>query len=603
MANGRRFNYESPLDRLLNYTIPTMIGEERTRQDREVYRDELKQEREADNIENKRRWDITNQQNIQQYKARINEEEDDELYKRGLDKLEIVLREQDMVRQKAQLEAMEATSLHPSILNLVTSNLSGLETKIGEIDESMKEFSEDKYYDFSPRQLSRIKNQLTMGSPEGAHQVADKMYKDKFTNPYTANRASIIVNQLKDISTAEGALTGITTDEANTERERLGKEKTRLDNALADLYDQDRPFNPVTERSNFQTSLFDDFKAAGLDIDKIGRDRLGEKYRPEVKAYLDEYILGETAKYYTSKEREDASKKVREEILKREKDDPIPLPEKGKGLVGKGIDYLGPTGLALLGYGAVGQKENVKKAYNFLSDKAVESSKNIMKTVKMPAGDVIKFVESAHSEQVGSIGKSMPKIQRFIDKVEASADKPTSKRYKSAVKALNEQVNKLADNLYKRGVVSESLKREDLIKLLKNPGKYRFAKTIAQMKRKYPGLKRGVTKWGIFSASMKIGEALGDPTAGIATGLAVTKGVPTTGKKIKSSIVSVYKKNPKAFRAKVMKRFKPVAAKRIMQWVANPATKNPWVGGTMAIGGAAMTAYDLYQIIISPEEE
>ena len=48
MANGRRFNYESPLDRLLNYTIPTMISEERTRQDREVYRDEVKQEREAE---------------------------------------------------------------------------------------------------------------------------------------------------------------------------------------------------------------------------------------------------------------------------------------------------------------------------------------------------------------------------------------------------------------------------------------------------------------------------------------------------------------------------------------------------------------------------
>ena len=169
MANGRRFNYESPLDRLLNYTIPTMIGEERSRQDREVYRDELKQEREAADIENKRRWDLTNQQNLKRESDRIIEAEDDELYKRGLDKLEIILKERDILKQKSQLEAMDGTNLHSAISGLVTSTIAGLDTRIKEVDTSMSQFSAE---DYSPAELARIRNQGMLGNVEGMHQKA-----------------------------------------------------------------------------------------------------------------------------------------------------------------------------------------------------------------------------------------------------------------------------------------------------------------------------------------------------------------------------------------------------------------------------------------------
>ena len=106
MANGQRYNYESPLDRLLNYTIPTMINEERTRQDREVYREELADERETDRIEEKRRWDAKYNQETNRYTAKLREEEDDELYNRGRDKLEFILKEPNLIKRKAALDAL-----------------------------------------------------------------------------------------------------------------------------------------------------------------------------------------------------------------------------------------------------------------------------------------------------------------------------------------------------------------------------------------------------------------------------------------------------------------------------------------------------------------
>ena len=172
MANGQRYNYESPLDRLLNYTIPTMINEERTRQDREVYREELADERETDRIEEKRRWDAKYNQETNRYTAKLREEEDDELYNRGRDKLEFILKEPNLIKRKAALDALDATALHPSISELVTSSQAGLEASIGEIKTNMKAFDG---LGFTEGELKRIQNQYSLGTTEGAHQVADKL--------------------------------------------------------------------------------------------------------------------------------------------------------------------------------------------------------------------------------------------------------------------------------------------------------------------------------------------------------------------------------------------------------------------------------------------
>jgi len=601
MANGQRFNYESPLDRLLNYTIPTMINEERTRQDREVYREELAEEREADRIEEKRRWDANYNQQTSRYNAKLKEEEEEELYSRSKDKLEHALKVPNLIKRKAALDALDDTTLHADIADMASSSKASLDTDIGQINTKMKAFDD---LGFSEFELNRIRNQYALGSVEGAHQISDKIIQNKYSTPWIKTQALTITNDLKAVNTELTKWAGLNTEEAKTRRSELENRKVDLKGQLAALYDKDRPWSPATYRNKFQTNFFSAFEKSGLDVDKIGKENLQVKYGPQIKVFLDEYAMD--GDKYSDEERKKASDALINEIVTKEKE-VFKKQETGPGAVEKSIDFLGPTGLALTGVGLYkgATAEGTKKAATYLTDKAVTAATNISKTVKMPAGDVIKFVQSAHSEQVGSIGKSMPKIQRFIDNVEASADKPRSKRYKNAVKALDKQVNTVADGLYKRGVVSESLKREDLIKLLKNPGKYRFAKSIATMKRKYPGLKKGAAKWGIFSASMKMGEALGDPTAGLATGVAVTKGAPKVQKMAWSKVVKAYKRNPKKFTARLNKAIGTAASKRVAQYIATPATKvpNPYVQGGLAIGGSVLLAKDIYDIIRTPGEK
>ena len=603
MANGQRYNYESPLDRLLNYTIPTMINEERTRQDREVYREELADERETDRIEEKRRWDAKYNQETNRYTAKLREEEDDELYNRGRDKLEFILKEPNLIKRKAALDALDATALHPSISELVTSSQAGLEASIGEIKTNMKAFDG---LGFTEGELKRIQNQYSLGTTEGAHQVADKIISSKYSTPWIKTESLLIKSEIEGINKELAGWATIDTEEAKTRRSELEKKKSKFKGQLADLYDQDRPFSPSSYREEFNTSISTQLEEAGFQIkNKEQGAELFQKHSDILAPFRKEYITGPNASDYTPAQRSEAAQNVINTIIEKEKQDPF-TPKPTTGAVETGLDFLGPTGLALTGVGLYkgATAEGTKKAATYLTDKAVTAATNISKIVKMPAVDVIKFVQSAHSEQVGSIGKSMPKLQRLIDKVEASADKPRSKRYKNAVKALDRQVNTVADGLYKNKVVSESLKREDLIKLLKNPGKYRFPKVIAQIKRKYRPLKKGAAKWGIFSASMKMGEALGDPTAGLATGVAVTQVAPKVQKMAWSKVVKAYKNNPKKFIARLNKGIGKSASRRVAQYLANPATKapNPYVQGGLAIGGSVLFAKDIYDIIRSPGE-
>jgi len=597
MANGRRFNYESPLDRLLNYTIPTMIGEERDRQDRELYRDELKQEREAERIENTRRWNLTNNQSIEQYQARITEEEDDELYKRGLDKLEIILKERDIVKQKSQLEAMDGTALHPDISALVTSSIAGLDTKIQEIDTSMGRFSAE---DYSPAELARIRNQFIMGSSEGAYQVGDKIIQDRYSTPWVKVEALRIQKEITGIN-AEIAeidraklIAGTETKEASAIRSDLEQRKISLRGDLAGLYDQDRPFDPRAYGVQFNANLETQLKDAGIELK-------GDKTRHAgiLGAFRKEYLTGPNASKYTLKQRDDAAQNVIDEIIKIETDDPpSPLPPDYSN-----INKLDPAGTALLavgGYklakgGARLAKEPTMKAYNYLSDKAVQASKHIKFVTGMPSKDIISFMESANSNRVGSIGRSMPSIEKAKDLVDSLSDKPKSKEYKDAIKALDDRVRSVSTSLKKRGIVT-NIKDADLEKLLKNPDKWRLAKLKGRFSKVYPGLKSGATKWGVFSASAKIGEALGDPTGGIATGI----GLPAVTKKV----INIYKKKgPKWLMAKLTPVMGKSIAKRIVGGAAAGAVGGPVASAGAAIAGTGLAVYDLYKFFEALDEE
>ena len=75
--------------------------------------------------------------------------------------------------------------------------------------------------------------------------------------------------------------------------------------------------------------------------------------------------------------------------------------------------------------------------------------------------------------------------------------------------------------------VSPGLKDADLERLIRNPNQWRLAKIKAGL-MKSTKLAKPLRNWGYFSASAKIGEALGDPTGGVATGI----GLPAVAKKV-----------------------------------------------------------------------
>ena len=155
---------------------------------------------------------------------------------------------------------------------------------------------------------------------------------------------------------------------------------------------------------------------------------------------------------------------------------------------------------------------------------------------------------------------------------------------------MSDRVKSVSTSLKKRGIVT-NIKDADLEKLLKNSDKWRLAKVRARFVKAYPGLKRGATKWGVISASAKIGEALGDPTGGIATAVG-------TGSAIKG-IKNIYKKKgPKWLMSKLAPVVTKSVAKRIVGGFAAGAPGGPTaIAG--AIAGAGFVVYDLYKFFES----
>ena len=591
MANGRRFNYESPLDRLLNYTIPTMISEERTRQDREVYRDEIKQEREAERIENKRRWDLTNQQNISQNKARLIEAEDDELYKRGMDKLEIVLQERDILKQKSQLEAMDGTTLHPDISELVTSTISGLDTRIKEVDTSMGEFSAE---DYSPAELSRIKNQFIVGSSEGAYQVADKIIQDRYSTPWVKTEALRIHNQLKSVNTEIAKMAGIETDEAKARRSELDQEKLGLRTELANLYDQDRPFDPRTYGAQFNTDLETQLKEAGLELkDKNSASGLFSRHSKELKAFRQEYMTGPNASDYTPAQRNDAAQKVIQSIIEKEKVGPRKPPGGADGWENM-VPGAGTVGAGYLAWQLT--KEPIKKAGKFISDKSVSAARHIKFVTGLPGQDIVKFLDEAAMDTPGKPGTMMKKVESLLDDINELSGEKKTKANKAKMAKLNQelddQVGKVKNRFRKLGV-SKNMKDADLEKLIRNPNKWRLAGVKKHMIKLRPKAAGAIRGWGVFSAAQKIGDALGDPTEGVATGL----GAAGAAKGINSLIK---KKGSKW----TYNKLAPFIGKSLAKRVAGGAAAGIWTGPGAVVtttAGAALTIWDIYNFL--KEEE
>ena len=588
MANG--FGYESPLNRLLSITIPKFVEGQLEREHRERISEREFTYRETQDQLDRKREDESLKLATKRYDDSIIESEDDELYSRGKFQINQFNLERNLKKKNAMFSGLESTDLHPEILSLATSSRLGLETQIKDVETMMDEFPNDLY---SMRELARIKNQGMLGNIEGMHQVGDKIFSDRYTTPWVKTESKRILGEIKDTNIEIKTLGGLMTDDAKLRRTKLEGDKITLRGQLADLYDKDRPFDPIAEGQKFSKGLQDQLKASGLELkDKEAGAAIASKYLQDINVFKQEYLTGPNRNNYTAAQRDSASQKLINDIIAKEK----ALPPKQKlGFDYSNINRLDPAGTALLAYGGYKlAKGPTVKAYNYLTGKAVQASKHIKFVTGMPAKDIISFMKSAESSGVGSIGKSMPSIERAKDLVDSLSDKPRSKAYKDAVKAFNGRIKIVAQSLKTRGIVT-NIKDADLEKLLKNSDKWRLAKLKGRFTTIYPGLKRGATKWGVFRVSQEIGKAIGDPTGGIVTGI----GLPAVAKKV----INVYKKKgPKWLMAKLAPHVSKSIAKRIVGGAAAGSVGGPWVAAGGALAGTGFVAYDLYKFFESLDE-
>ena len=603
MANGyttNRFNYESPVDRLLNYTIPTFLDKELDRQADDDRFDLLRQDRidvqEYNKEQDTKKWN----EDVNRYNAEIEDRDDEEYYRRSASIFEDTIKlYPNISRQVEAFKAIDISKVHPEVATRIESYIGGLEERKADITSTMAKYNSIKVYS----DLDRKRIQSAFMEGKDGHTVGDDILRNKFSTPYIKVQASLIGQKLgilyEDMSEAQQILS-VTTDEDQQKiiQSTINGIQSKInteENKIHGLYGQDRPFNSADFSKSFSIDLKSSLKNAGIKVDDtdlynkiVGAEG---RYSTELQAFNEEYITGINAKGHTKEERDAAVLQIKNLIIEGEKNRP---PEPDPEFDYSNINRLDPAGTALLAYGGYNlAKGPTVKAYNYLTGKAVQASKHIKFVTGMPSKDVISFMESANSNRVGSIGKSMPGIEKAKALVESLSDEPRSKKYKDAVKALNDRVKSVSTSLKKRGIVT-NIKDADLEKLLKNSDKWRLAKVRARFVKAYPGLKRGATKWGIFSASAKIGEAFGDPTGGLATGI----GLPAVAKKV----YNIYKKKgPKWLMTKLSPVVGKAVSKKIVGGFAAGAVGGPTSIAT-TLAGTGLAIYDIYKFLESLDE-
>ena len=255
-------------------------------------------------------------------------------------------------------------------------------------------------------------------------------------------------------------------------------------------------------------------------------------------------------------------------------------------------------GLAIpVAYGAakVGAPALVKVS-RYVADESLKASKYIQYVANLPSEDIIKFYKN------GNIKSSVRVIERLKSEL-ADIDKPNSKAFKVAKKNLDDQVNKIVKSLTsgagKKAPVLTKISPADLKKLLMNSQKWNIVKLKGKAVNLYPQLAKGLVKnlpaggYGTYSIASHIGEKLGDPTGGLATGVA-SYGVYKGLKKL------IDTKGSKYVYGKLITKLPPKIASKIITGVA--IAKHPGVG--IAVG-TGMALYDIVDIInsIFAEEE
>ena len=117
MANG--FTFESPLNKLLNETIPSLLQNEVARQDRLQQIEQARFDR-LDEIErNQANFEQTRQDNLNFQNRQLNQQEDQQRYQRRLDRQNRLDFEEQMVLQNRERVKQETRELDSRLINLV----------------------------------------------------------------------------------------------------------------------------------------------------------------------------------------------------------------------------------------------------------------------------------------------------------------------------------------------------------------------------------------------------------------------------------------------------------------------------------------------------
>jgi len=603
MSNG--FRYESPINRLLSVTIPRFLDNQLEREHREriserefTYRstqDQLDRTREQERLKLE----------ADRYDKEWIEKEDDEQRLSSASIFEDIRISYPNIRdQLGAISAIDASKLHPDVQLRVTSHEEALTKEVEDIANTMKQFGSEKLW----TDLERKRIEASFMQRKDGYKTADDIIRNKFSTDYIKVRASNISKQLgvlyEDRSKAQQLLS-ITTDKdqqkiIQSNIDDLQRQINTEEGKIDDLYGQDRPFDPTDYSKSFSIDLKSSLKKAGIKVDDadLYAKIVGAKgrYSTELQAFNEKYITGINAKEHTKEERDAAALQIKNLIIEGEKTRP---PEPEPEYDWSNINRLDPEGTALLavGGGALLYKPT-KAAFDYLSTKGAQAVKHLQFVTKLPGQDLVKFLDQVGLDTPGKPGTMMPKVESLLDEInELSGEKKTKKNIVKMQKLnaeLDSQVNKVKTRLKKLGV-SSKMKDSDLEKLLRNPNKWRLAKLKGLFSRAYPKLKSGATKWGVLSASAKIGQLIGDPTGGIVTAVG-------TGSAIKG-IKSIYKKKgPKWLMAKLAPVVGKSIAKRIVGGAVAGAKGGPWVAAGGAIAGTGLAIYDIYQFLESLSE-
>ena len=579
----------NPLETLLNQTLPRFLGQELANVRSEARYEMEKEEGQRRYIKEWNRNETRYQDSIRRQEKADDIENDSMLIQQG-SLIKNLQKQKDYFRQLIDtggLKSVRGLDLVGSRNKLLGDQIS---TAVDQI-KTLGNIGIEQYY------VDQAKNFYMQGNDVAAFNVIDNQLRNKFKDPQTLAQSQLFLTNIKSDQTALNKLIGVTGEGFGEERLRLQKRISKNENEFRKLYELKTPFDPDALLTSFGTTLKTGLTDAGINIaDKNEFQRIlgatGD-YNEIIQAYENKYIKGADASKFTEQQRGDEITKILNSIVEKEKTILPPIPKSG------GWENMVP-GAGTVGAGYLAwqlTKEPIKKAGKFISDKSVSAARHVKWVTGLPGQDIVKFLDEAALDTPGKPGAMMQKLEKFLNEIdELSGEKMDAENRAKMAKLkrqVDDQVGKIKNRFRKIGV-SKKMKDADLEKLIRNPNKWRLAGVKKHMIKLRPKAAGAIRGWGVFSAAQKIGEALGDPTEGVATGVGTAGAIKGINSLIK-------KKGSKWTYNKLAPFIGKSLAKRVAGGAVAGFAAGPVGSVVTTTTGAALTIWDIYNFL--KEEE